>query len=178
MAFVAARGLLTGTGNKVFSPDGAMTRGMFVTALGRLAGVTPENDQSRRFTDVKADAYYAAYVEWAAQKGIVSGTGEGLFTPDAPVTREQMAVMMTNYAQQMGYAIPTPLAAVTFADNDTISAWAAKEVAAMQRAGIINGKDGNRFDPQASATRAEVSAVLRRFVESVIVPDGVRQENS
>lgn len=167
---MAARGLLSGTGNNQFSPDGTMTRGMFVTALGRLAGVNPDSYKTRSFTDVKADAYYAAYVEWAAQKNIVKGTGDKLFSPDAPVTREQMAVMMVNYAGQMGYSIPTPLAAVTFADSDQISAWAAKEVAAMQRAGIVKGKDGNRFDPQASATRAEVSAVLRRFVESVIDP--------
>ena len=168
--FVAARGLLSGTDDGLFSPDGTMTRGMFVTALGRLAGINPDSYQTRSFTDVKADAYYAAYVEWAAQKNIVKGTGDKLFSPDAPVTREQMAVMMTNYAGQMGYSIPTPLASVTFADSDKISAWAAKEVAAMQRAGIVKGKDGNRFDPQASATRAEVSAVLRRFVEIVIDP--------
>ena len=168
--FVAARGLLSGTGNNLFSPDGTMTRGMFVTALGRLAGVNPDSYQNRSFTDVKADAYYAAYVEWAAQKNIAGGTGDNLFGPDAPVTREQMAVMMTNYAGQMNYSIPTPLASVTFADNDKISAWAAKEVAAMQRAGIVKGKDGNRFDPQGNATRAEVSAVLRRFVEVVIDP--------
>ena len=168
--FVAARGLLSGTGKKLFSPDIAMTRGMFVTALGRLAGVNPDSYKTRSFTDVKADAYYAAYVEWAAQKNIVKGTGEGLFSPDEPVTREQTAVMMANYAGQMGYSIPAPLTAATFADNDKISTWAAKEVAAMQRAGIIKGKDGNRFDPQANATRAEVSAVLRRFVEIVIDP--------
>ena len=168
--FVAARGLLSGTGKKLFSPDIVMTRGMFVTALGRLAGVNPDSYKTRSFTDVKADAYYAAYVEWAVKKNIVKGTGEGLFSPDEPVTREQMAVMMVNYAGQMGYSIPTPLAAAAFADNANISAWAAKEVTAMQRAGIVKGKDGNRFDPQASATRAEVSAVLRRFVEIVIDP--------
>ena len=168
--FVAARGLLSGTGKKMFSPDIAMTRGMFVTALGRLAGVNPDSYKTRSFTDVKADAYYAAYVEWAVKKNIVKGTGEGLFSPDEPVTREQMAVMMTNYARQMGYSIPAPLTAATFADNDKISTWAAKEVAAMQRAGIIKGKDGNCFDPQGNATRAEISAVLRRFVETIIDP--------
>ncbi len=176
ITFVTARGLLKGTGdspgtgNNLFSPDGAMTRGMFVTALGRLAGINPDSYKTRSFTDVKADAYYAAYVEWAAQKNIAGGTGDKLFGPDAPVTREQMAVMMANYAGQMGYSIPTPLASVTFADNDTISPWAAKEVAAMQRAGIVKGRDGNRFDPQENATRAEVSAVLRRFIEVIIDP--------
>ena len=168
--FVAARGLLTGTGNNLFSPDAAMTRGMFVTALGRLEGVNPASYTTRSFTDVKADAYYAAYVEWAAQKNIAGGTGEGLFSPDAPVTREQMAVILTNYAGQMGYSIPAPLAEATFTDSDKISAWAVKEVTAMQRAGIVKGKDGNRFDPQGNATRAEISVVLRRFVEIVIDP--------
>lgn len=168
--FVAARGLLSGTGNNLFSPGATMTRGTFVTALGRLAGVQQDSYTTRSFTDVKADAYYAAYVEWAAQKNIAGGTGEGLFSPDAPVTREQMAVILTNYAGQMGYSIPAPLAEAAFADGSTISAWAVKEVTAMQRAGIVKGKDGNRFDPQASATRAEISVVLRRFVEIVIDP--------
>lgn len=63
-----------------------MMRGMFVTALGRLAGVNPDSYQPCSFTDVKADAYYATYVEWAAQENIVKGTSEGLFSPDAPVT--------------------------------------------------------------------------------------------
>ena len=168
--FVVSRGLFSGTSATTFSPDMPMSREMFVTALGRLAGIAPASYQSRSFTDVKADAYYAAYVEWAAKQNIVKGTGEGLFSPDTPVTREQMAVIMTNYARQMGYTTPTTLKDYTFTDNSSISAWAAKEVKAMQTAGIITGKDGNCFDPQGSATRAEVAAVLRRFVELVIDP--------
>lgn len=170
MEFAAARGLFTGTGDGLFSPDSVMTRGMFVTALGRLAGINPGDYKTRSFTDVKADSFHAAYAEWSVQKNIVNVTGDKLFAPDAPVTREQMAVIMANYAKRMGYSIPAPLAAVTFTDNDKIGAWAAKDVAAMQRAGIIRGKDGNRFDPQGNATRAEGSAALRRFVEIVIDP--------
>ena len=166
--FVAARNLLTGMGNSQFSPDAAMTRGMFVTALGRLAGISPDSYKTRSFTDITANAYYASYAEWAVQNGIVKGTDEGVFSPDEPVTREQMAVMMAGYAGQMGYSIPAPLAEAAFTDNASISAWAAKEVKAMQRAGIIKGKDGNRFAPQEGATRAEVSAVLHRFVGIVI----------
>lgn len=168
--FAAVRGLLSGTGNSLFSPDTALTRGLFVTALGRLAGVNPASYTTRSFTDVKADAYYAPYIEWAAQKNIAGGTGEGLFSPDALVTREQMAVMVTNYAGQMGYSTPATLAEAAFTDSSQISEWASKEVKAMQRAGVIKGKDGNRLDPQASTTRAEVWAVLRRFVETVIDP--------
>lgn len=166
--FVAARGLLDGTGNNSFSPDAAMTRGMIVTALGRLAGIAPEDYPTRSFIDVKADVSYAAYAEWAAQKNILTGTGENLFSPDEPVTREQVAVILMNYASQMGIPIPAPLAETTFTDSDSISSWAAMQVTAMQRAGVVKGRAAGRFEPQAAATRAEVSVTLRRFVEVVI----------
>ena len=168
--FVASRGLLTGTGNNQFSPDTGMTRGMFVTALGRLAGIDPADYKTGKFTDVKADAYYAPYVNWAAEKGIVNGTTATTFSPDTNITREQMAVIMAGYAKKLGYELPVAHDAVTFADNAQISGWAAKEVKAMQQAGIMAGKGGNRFDPKGTATRAEVATVLRRFVEIVIDP--------
>ncbi len=168
--FVASRGLLAGTGNNQFSPDTGMTRGMFVTALGRLADIDPNSYKTGKFTDVKADAYYAPYVNWAAEKGIVNGTTATTFSPDTNITREQMAVIMANYAKKLGYDLPAAHEAVTFADNAQISGWAAKEVKAMQQAGILAGKGGNRFDPKGTATRAEVATVLRRFVEIVIDP--------
>ena len=168
--FVASRGLLAGTGNNQFSPDTGMTRGMFVTALGRLAGIDQADYKTGKFTDVKADAYYAPYVNWAAEKGIVNGTSATTFSPDTNITREQMAVIMANYAKKLGYDLPVAHEAVTFADNAQISGWAAKEVKAMQQAGIMAGKGGNRFDPKGTATRAEVATVLRRFVEIVIDP--------
>ena len=168
--FAASRGLLAGTGNNQFSPNTGMTRGMFVTALGRLAGIDPESYKTGKFTDVKADAYYAPYVNWAAEKGIVSGTSATTFSPDTNITREQMAVIMAGYAKKMGYDLPVAHEAVTFVDNAQISSWAAKEVKAMQQAGIMAGKGGNRFDPKGTATRAEVATVLRRFVEIVIDP--------
>ncbi len=168
--FVAARGLLSGTGNNRFSPDTGMTRGMFVTALGRLAGIDPVGYKTSKFTDVKADVYYAPYVNWAAEKGIVSGTTATTFAPDTNISREQMAVIMQNYAKALGYTVPKTREAVTFADNGSIGSWAKDAVKAMQMAGILNGKDGNRFDPQGTATRAEVAAVLHRYVELVIDP--------
>ena len=88
---------------------------------------------------------------------------------------------MSGYSGQMGYSIPTALAGTTFTDSSQISAWATKEVTAMQRAGVIKGKAGNQFDPQAGATRAEVSALLHRFVEVIIDPataQGWRQNDS
>ena len=179
--FTVSRGLFSGTSETTFSPNTTLTRGMFVTALGRLAGINPADYQTRKFTDVKADAYYAPYVNWAVSKGIVSGTTSTTFAPDSNITREQMAVIMKNYADKMGYSIPKTLEAVTFADNAQISSWAKDAVKAMQQAGVLSGKENNRFDPQGSATRAEAATVLHRFVEIVIDPqsaNGWQQNDS
>lgn len=179
--FAASRGLLSGTSDTTFSPDTGMTRGMFVTALGRLAGINPDSYQTGKFTDVKADAYYAPYVNWAAQTGIVEGVTATTFAPDTNINREQMAVIMKNYAAKLGYDLPQTLKAVTFADNTQISSWAKDAVKSMQQAGILAGKVNNRFDPKGTATRAEVATVLRRFVEIVIDPqaaNGWQQNDS
>ena len=168
--FVASRGLLSGTSETTFSPDAGTTRGMLVTALGRLAGINPDDYKTGKFTDVKADVYYAPYVSWAESLGIVTGTGETTFAPDANVTREQLAVILTAYAEKMGYTIPQTLAASAFADQVQISGWAKDAVTAMQRAGILYGKANNQFDPKGTATRAEIATVLRRFVEIIIDP--------
>ena len=179
--FAASRGLLSGTSDTTFSPNTGMTRGMFVTALGRLAGINPDSYKTGKFTDVKADAYYAPYVNWAAQNGIVEGVTATTFAPDTNINREQMAVIMANYAKKLGYDLPKTLQAVTFADNAQISSWAKNAVRAMQQAGILAGKNGNKFDPKGTATRAEVVTVLRRFVEIVIDPqtaNGWQQNDS
>ncbi len=179
--FVASRGLLSGTSDTTFSPNTGMTRGMFVTALGRLAGINPDSYQAGKFTDVKADAYYAPYVNWAAQNGIVEGVTATTFAPDTNINREQMAVIMASYAKKLGYDLPQTLKAVTFADNANISSWAKNAVRAMQQAGILAGKNGNKFDPKGTATRAEAATVLRRFVEIVIDPqtaNGWQQNDS
>jgi len=179
--FAASRGLLSGTSDTTFSPGTGMTRGMFVTALGRLAGINPDSYQTGKFTDVKADAYYAPYVNWAAQNGIMEGVTATTFAPDTNINREQMAVIMANYAKKLGYDLPKTLRAVTFADNAQISSWAKDAVKAMQQAGILAGKANNCFDPKGTATRAEVATVLRRFVKIVIDPqtaNGWQQNDS
>ena len=179
--FAASRGLLSGTSDTTFSPNTGMSRGMFVTALGRLAGINPDSYKTGKFTDVKTDAYYAPYVNWAAQNGIVEGVTATTFAPDSNINREQMAVIMANYAKKLGYDLPKTLQAVTFADNAQISSWAKNAVRIMQQAGILSGKNGNKFDPKGTATRAEVATVLRRFVEIVIDPqtaNGWQQNDS
>ncbi|MCC2878406.1 leucine-rich repeat domain-containing protein [Lachnoclostridium pacaense] len=170
--FVASRGLLTGTSDATFSPNSTITRGMFVTALGRLAGIDPAAyASSSRFSDVPATAYYAPFVEWAASKGIVNGTGANTFEPDRPVTREEMAAIMQRYAEKLGYVLPKEREAEIFVDDNQITGSMKDAVQAMQQAGVMNGRGGHLFAPKDTATRAEAAAVLRRFVEVVIDRD-------
>lgn len=163
--FVVNSGLLRGTSDTAFSPNSAMTRGMFVTAIGRLAKTDVRTYEHSSFTDVKSDAYYMGHIEWASKNNIVNGIGDEKFAPDHPITREQMAVIMQNYAKAIGFVFQEVHAENAFADNIKINDYAKDAVKQMQMAGVINGKNGNVFDPRGTATRAEVSAVLRRFLE-------------
>lgn len=170
--FVVRQGLFNGTSETSFSPNMAMTRGMFVTVLGRMAKADVSGYKESSFTDVKEDAYYMGYIEWARESGIIKGTGDGKFAPDQSISREQMAVILVNYAKTHGFKLPKVNEEKAFADSDKISAYAKEAVQEMQMSGIINGKDSNLFDPKGMATRAEVSAVLRRFVE--LISSGVQ----
>jgi len=117
------------------------------------------------FSDVQKDAYYLGYLEWAYKNGIVKGTGKGNFAPNQPVTRKQLAVIIQNYAQAIGFTLPTVQRKNIFADSNKISAYAKDAVKQLQMAGILNGRNGNLFDPQGTATRAEFSSVLCHFVK-------------
>ena len=166
--FVFSRGLITGTSTTTFSPNTAITRATFLTALGKLSGADVSGYKTSSFTDVPATNPAMPYIEWAVQNQIVTGIGNGKFAPDSVITREQMAVMMVNYAKATSYTLPVSRQAVTFADDAKISSWAADAVRAIQQAGIMSGKNSNLFDPQGNATWAEAATILRRFVELVI----------
>jgi hypothetical protein len=157
--------LFSGTSATTFEPNTNMTRGMFVTVLGRLHGVS-SNGQLTRFSDVKKKDYFSAYVAWAEKNGIVNGTSKTTFSPNDNVSREQICTMMLRY---MNYA-EIPLKKVNqpmkFTDADMISAYAQKAVSACQTGGIVNGKDGGRFDPRGNATRAEVATILMNFCQN------------
>lgn len=107
-------------------------------------------------------------MNWAANRSIAGGTSATVFSPDKPVTRQEVAVFMANYAKAMGHTVPETREAIIFADNASIASSAAVAVKQMQMAGVINGKKGNRFDPHGIATRGEISAMLRRYIELVI----------
>lgn len=168
--YVVGRGLLSGTSKTTFAPDTAMTRGMLVTALGRLAGMDVKAYTTNSFTDVKADSAFRPYIEWAYRNGVVQGIGNKQFAPDRAITREEIAVIFANYAKATGYKLPVTREATAYADASSIGSTYNTAVTVMQQAGIMMGGTGNKFNPKASATRAEVSSMLHRYIKLTIDP--------
>lgn len=165
--FVAERKLMNGTSKTEFSPEMSMTRGMFVTVLGNLAGIDSGKYTANRFTDVKSSMYYTPFIDWAAQNGIVTGTSASTFAPEQPITRQEMAVILANYCKAVKVELEKTKDAVEFADSANIASWAEDAIAQMQTAGILSGKTNNRFDPEGTATRAEVAAMIHSYVLSL-----------
>lgn len=112
-----------------------------------------------------ASSYYAPYAEWSLISNITRGTGNNNFSPDNPVTREELAVILVNFAKAMGYVLPSDEGSKSFEDDSTISPWAKEAIEILRNAGIMNGDTDNSFNPKAPATRAEIAAVLQRFIE-------------
>lgn len=168
--YAVGRGLLSGTSETTFAPNTAMTRGMLVTTLGRLAGVDTKSYATNSFTDIKADSTFRPYIEWAYKKGIVQGIGNQQFAPDRAITREEIAVIFANYAKTTGYELPVTREATIYADASSIGSVYKTAVTAMQQADIMMGGSGNKFNPKASTTRAELSAMLYRYIKLTIDP--------
>jgi hypothetical protein len=167
VAYAHANGLFGGTSASAFSPNIPMSRAMLVTVIGRLAGANIGGyANTNGFSDVAAGQYYAPYVQWAQANAIVNGTGENVFAPNAPVARQDLAVILTNYARYAGKSLPAKQNYSEFADARNIAGSTQAAVEILNKAGIISGKPGNLFDPQGSATRAEAAAILRRFIET------------
>ena len=164
VASVATAGLFQGTAPGIFSPQGTMTRAMFAQVFANLEDADTSGFTVSRFNDVLATAWYLRAVEWAAHTEIVQGVGGGNFAPNAPITREQMAVILYRYAMIMDISLPQYNESA-FTDQDSISPWAVDAVRAIQSAGIVTGRPDGRFDPRATATRAEVAAIFARFLE-------------
>ncbi len=167
--YAAAREIFSGVSENTFAPDNYMTRAMFVTVLGRLAGVSADMNRASEFADVAAKQWYTPYVSWAAANGIVEGYGNGMFGPDDLVTREQMCAIITRYLTALGYEITAKIDEINFADNDKISDWAKASVTYCQTRELIVGKENNCFAPQDNSTRAEAATILRRLIEKVLI---------
>jgi hypothetical protein len=162
--------LMNGTSATSFSPRTPMTRAMIITVLGRLAGADEDANEdaaaSGGFSDIETGAYYTPYVAWAAANGLVSGTGAGGFAPNEDVTRQDLATLIVRYADFAGLSVPPLRPAESFDDDAQTADYAKDALRALTAGGILNGKPGNIFDPRGGATRAEVAAILHRFIEA------------
>ena len=219
--YVVENGLFQGTGADTFSPDATMTRGMFMTVLGRMAGISTDltaagvitktyvnlrsepNTSSEKLdmldigeavevigyengwyrvrtggqtgyirndlmsatvdglADVPYTAYYAPYVAWAYRCGIASGTSSNAFSPDKPITREEICICLSRYCEYHGLVLPVVCEATPFSDEALLTD--PEAVYELQQAGIIQGRDDGSFDPAASVKRSEVAALFQRY---------------
>lgn len=164
--FVYENGLFSGTDSRSFSPNASMTRAMLVTVLYRLEG-EPVGTGSSSFSDVCSGSYYEKAVAWAAANGIVTGTGSTSFSPDAKVTREQLAAILYRYAQYKKLDTDAGAKLDSFSDAGNVSGYASEALSWAVSEGLINGASG-RLMPKGDATRAQVAAILHRFVENVM----------
>ncbi len=155
-------GLMTGTSADTFAPNTATTRGMIVSMLARLEGVT--NAEDAGFADVAENDWYATAVNWAASVGVVNGYEDNTFRPNAPITREQMAAILYNYADYKGYDVSARADLSDYADAASISSWAEDVLAWANAEGLINGMTATTIDPQGATTRAQTAAMFERFL--------------
>ena len=166
--YAVTTGLFSGTSETTFGPEEPMSRGMFVTVLGNKTGIDITQYPGTRFEDVDASMYYSTRINWATENGIVSGTGTGKFSPEASVTREQVATILYNYAKRTGNDTSFQGDAYySFADTNRVSSYAVDAMKWATHHQILSGSDG-KLDPQGTATRAQVAAIFRN-AEKILI---------
>ena len=164
--FVYKNGLMLGTSKTLFSPHGTVTRGMMATILWRMEGSLAPKDENS-FTDVEAGRWYTDAITWAAENGIFAGYSKDKFGPDDPITREQLTAIFYRYADYKGYKLTATENLDKFEDADKITDYAKTVMQWAVGNGLIKGKAETLLDPQGTATRAEIAAMLHRFIEKV-----------
>ena len=169
--FVYENGLMLGTSKTLFSPHGTAMRGMMATILWRMEG-SPVPKGKNSFTDVEAGKWYADAITWTAENGIFAGYGKDKFGPDDPITREQLAAIFYRYADYKGYDLTVKGDLDKFKDADKITDYAKTAMQWAVGSGLVKGKSGNLLDPQGTATRAEIAAMLHHFIEKYELVQG------
>ena len=158
-------GLMTGTSATTFEPNTTTTRGMIVAILNRLEGNPTAADAG--FADVNSGDWYADAVNWAASVGIVNGYSDTQFGPNDPITREQMAAILYNYAEYKGYDVSARADISSYDDAANVSDWAIESVQWANAMGLVNGMTDTTLDPQGNATRAQIAAILSRYLTGI-----------
>ena len=163
--YVYDNGLMTGVSDTAFAPEATTTRAMIVSMLARMENVTSAADAG--FADVNADDWYATAVNWAAANGIANGISDDTFAPNDPITREQLAAMLMNVAQYKGLDTTARADLSHYSDAESISSWANDVLSWAVAEGLLAGVTDDQLQPQGQATRAQVAAIMQRFLENV-----------
>lgn len=156
------KGYLSGTSTYAFSPSNSASRVMAITSVYRMAG-SPPSGTSTPFSDVPASAYYAKAVSWGVKNGIISGTSPTTFSPNSLLTREQMAVILYNYAKYKGKNVNVSGDLNKFVDGTTVSSWALTEMKWAVGKGIFSGNDKGYLNPRNKVARGELATLLQSF---------------
>lgn len=162
--FVSMRGIMKGK-DGMFGPADTTTRGEYMLALYNAAGA-PEVTESSSFTDVDETSEYADAVAWAEANGIASGTGDGTFMPDSPLTREMAMTFLYRALDALNITadIPSDSVIVDFSDNDSVSSWADEAMNTLVNMGIISGTNEGKLNPQGNLVNSEVAAMIYRIL--------------
>lgn len=162
-------GLFYGTSDTTYSPRTNISRGMFITVIGRIEKIGNTVPANTKFSDVDPKMYYAPYVKWASEKGIVAGISETKFAPDDPIRREDLVRMIHNYCLYKGIELPSASTKTVddFTDSDTIDEYAKENMVWAVSTGLLKGNDKNILNPRGNASRAEVSQIMKVFYELI-----------
>lgn len=164
VAYVYDTGLMTGLTATAFGPNLSTTRGMIVTILWRMEN-EPAAKHGCPFADVRRGSYYEQAIAWASENGIVTGFDASTFAPDRAITREQLAAILFRFAAYRGMdAVTLRENLSSFQDQAAISAYAVSALNWAVGEGLMHGT-GDKLEPTGSATRAQVAAMLRRFIQ-------------
>lgn len=169
----AEQGLFQGTSPTTFSPDLSMTRGMFVTVLGRVENIDPTQADASGFMDVPEDAYYAGYVGWAARSGIVAGVSDSVFEPERGISRQEICTIVHRYLVWKDVSLQT-VPSAQFADDAQIAEWAKESVYVCRSAGIVSGVGDNHFAPDVAARRCEAAQIFKNLL--AVLEDALEPE--
>lgn len=165
VAYVYKKGIMSGMGASTFAPNSPLTRGMLVTILYRMA-MEPAVGTACTFTDVDIREWYGKAIIWAAENGLITGYDEDTFGPNDNVTREQLATILFRYAVYCGMnAVTLAEYLGGYGDASQITGYATSAMNWAVGQGLINGSDNGLLLPQAQATRAQVAAIIHRYLE-------------
>lgn len=163
--YVLIHELMVGTGEKTFAPNANVTRAMVVKVLAAIEGIDPDDYVTRSFRDVGVDAWYAPYVEWAHKSGLANGYGEGIFAPNRPVTREEMATFFYRYwLWKNNEFIADPAVMEDFSDADQIASWSLEAMQWAVQTGLMEGMGDGTLNPRGTATRAQIAKIVMVYM--------------